>query len=282
MKKSPNASAETEFVWRRIMQKMWLKRKVAMTVWLILMLSFCWGLQLQAGDNDSVIVFAAASTTDALTEIGKLFVEQKTGEFVPSFASSSTLAKQIENGAPANILVSANEKWMDYLQEKKLIAPDSRFDLLGNRMVLIAPIDSKIDKVAIESGFNFDALLGDGRLAMGDPDHVPAGTYAKQALEKLEVWQSVADKVARTKDVRAALALVERGEAPLGVVYATDAAMTDRVKVVGVFPEDSHPPIVYPVALVAGQETPIAKKFMDLLKSAEAKTIFEKFGFTVR
>ncbi len=231
---------------------------------------------------EKVTVFAAASTTNALTDIGKLFVEKKLGEFTPSFASSSTLAKQIEGGAPANIFLSANEEWMDYLEEKKLIDVATRSNLLSNKIVLIAPADSKLSKVDISANFDLAKLLAGGKLAMGDPDHVPVGMYGKTALEKLGAWQGVEGNVARAKDVRAALALVERGEAPLGIVYATDAAITDKVKVVGIFPEDSHPPIAYPIALVAGAETPAAKSFLELLKTTEARVIFEKYGFTVR
>lgn len=230
---------------------------------------------------DTVTVFAAASTTNAVTDIIDLFQKNQGSPVTPSFASSSTLAKQIENGAPAQIYISANRKWMDYLEEKALIAPDTRIDLLGNRIVLIAPAGS-IPKVDIGPGFDLAALLGDGKLSMGDPDHVPAGIYGRQALEKLGVWSAVQDKVARSKDVRAALMLVERAEAPLGVVYATDAAISDKVTVAGVFPEDSHPAIVYPVALVKGADTPTAKKFFDFLKTPEAKAIFEKYGFSVR
>ncbi len=263
------------------MRAMWLKREITLMVACTLILVVGLAARSRAEQSNSVIVFSAASTTNAVSDIGKLFAGQKMGEVLPSFASSSTLAKQIENGAPANVYISANKKWMDYLEEKKMIDANSRFDLLGNRIVLIAPADSEIDKVAIGAGIDLAGLLRDGRLAMGDPDHVPAGIYGKQALEKLNAWESIKDKVARAKDVRAALALVERGEALLGVVYATDAAITDKVKVVGVFPEDSHPPIVYPAALVAGGETPAAKTFLDFLKTPEAKNVFEKYGFTV-
>ncbi len=235
---------------------------------------------VQAAEPDSVTVFAAASTTNAITDIGKMFTDKKMGKFVPSFASSSTLAKQIENGAPANVFVSANQQWMNYLADKKMIVPSSRFDLLRNRIVLIAPADSKTKKVEIGPGFDLVKLLGDGRLAMGDPDHVPAGIYGKQALEKLGTWKNVEPKVARSKDVRAALALVERGETPFGIVYATDAAISSKVKVVGIFPENTHPPIVYPVAIVAGKDTATAQSFLKLLKTREAKAVFEKYGFT--
>ena len=245
-------------------------------------LVFLWALGSRAvAADEKVIVFAAASTNNALTDIGKIFMEKKMGEFTPSFASSSTLAKQIENGAPANIFLSADQKWMDYLAEKKMIDAASRTDLLGNRLVLIAPADSKLESLSVTSTLKLSELLADGKLAMGDPDHVPAGIYGKKALESLNLWQSIQDRVARAEDVRAALLLVERGEAPLGIVYATDAAISDKVKVVGIFPEDSHPPVIYPVAAVAGQDTPAARRFLSFLKSPEAKAIFEKYGFSV-
>jgi len=259
-----------------------LKLKAPVVLGWILMLVVGLSAQVRAEQLESVTVFAAASTTNALTDIGKLFEDQKMGKLIASFASSSTLAKQIENGAPANIYLSASNEWMEYLEEKKMIDGKSRFDLLGNRIVLIAPADGKLDEVTIDTGFDLAGLLGDGRLAMGDPDHVPAGIYGKKSLEKLVAWENIKDKVARCKDVRAALALVERGEAPFGVVYATDAAMSAKVKVVGLFPEGSHPPIVYPVALVAGGETPVARRFLDFLKTSQAKRIFEQYGFTVR
>ncbi len=257
-------------------------RKMLLTAILTLTLALGFQATARGSELETVTVFAAASTTDAINDIGKMFSDKRMGKFVPSFASSSTLAKQIENGAPANVFISADQKWMDYLAEKKMIVPASRVDLLGNRIVLIAPADSPAQKVEIRPGFELVRLLGDGRLAMGDPDHVPVGTYGKQALEKLGIWKDVEPKVARSKDVRAALTLVERGEAPFGVVYATDAAITDKVKVVGTFPEDTHPPIVYPAALVIGKDTPGAKSFLNLLKGKEARAVFEKYGFTVQ
>ncbi len=226
-------------------------------------------------------VFAAASLTNALNDIGKLFVKNEKSSFRASYLSSSTLAEQIENGAPANVFISADEKWMDYLAAKKLIDPATRMNLLGNRLVLIAPANSGIDKVDITRGFNLAGLLAGGKLSMGDPAHVPAGIYGKQALEALGVWKSVADSVARASDVRAALVLVERGEAPLGVVYATDAAITGKVKVVGVFPASSYAPVVYPAALVTGHESPAARSFLKFLKAPQALAIFKKYGFTV-
>ncbi len=235
-----------------------------------------------AGESDKVTVFAAASTTNAITDIAVMFQKKKQGKVTHSFASSSTLAKQIANGAPADVYLSANPKWMNFLVDKKMIEPKTRFDLLGNSIVLIAPKDGPVNKVKIAPKFDLAKLLGDGKLAMGDPAHVPAGIYGKKAMEKLGVWASVEPKVARSKDVRAALALVERGEAPFGQVYATDAAISKKVKVVGVFPKDSHPPIVYPVALVQGHATLSAKGFLEFLKSPEAKSVFQKYGFTVR
>lgn len=234
-----------------------------------------------SAEGEIVTVFAAASTTNAISDIGALFVERKLGGFLPSFAASSTLAKQIENGAPAAVYVSANRRWMDYLEEKDLIDPASRYNLLGNRIVLIAPIGNPLDKVNIEPNFKLDALLDGGYLAMGDPDHVPAGIYGKQALEALGVWDHIRNRVARQKDVRSALALVEREEVSLGVVYATDAAVTKKVKVVAIFPESSHSAIVYPVALVKGGETPAAKRFLEFLTSGDARAVFEKYGFTI-
>jgi len=230
---------------------------------------------------DSVTVFAAASTTNAVTDAGERFQENEKVRFVPSFASSSTLAKQIEQGAPADVYISANKKWMDYLEEKGLVDASSRFDLLGNRIVLVAPAGSGL-KVDVRPDLDLAKLLGDGRLAMGDPDHVPAGMYGKAALESLGIWPKVEGKLARAKDVRAALTLVERGEVPLGVVYATDAAIADKVEVAGVFPEDSHPAIVYPVALVAHSDNPAGRTFLEYLRAPEVAAVFEKYGFTVR
>ena len=246
-----------------------------------LVLAFTTAGMTPARAADAVTVYAAASTTNAVTDIGRLFAEKKMGVIKTSFASSSTLAVQIENGAPASIFISANKKWMDYLEKKKRIDPATRTDLLGNRIVLIAPADSKTGNVTLKAGFDLSGLLGNSMLAMGNPDYVPAGIYGKQALEHLGVWKRVRDRIAGAKDVRAALALVERGEASLGVVYATDAAITGKVRVIGTFPENSHPPIVYPVAMVAGNETPGAKRFLEFLKTSAARAIFEKYGFFV-
>ncbi|WP_028322330.1 molybdate ABC transporter substrate-binding protein [Desulfatiglans anilini] len=242
------------------------------------------GLALENGTaQGEVVVFAAASTTNAVTEIAYLFAARGLGRITTSFASSSTLAKQIASGAPANVYLSANEKWMDFLEEKGAIEEASRFDLLGNRLVLIAPVQSPIRTVDVKKGLDLATLLGrDGRLSTGDPEHVPVGIYAKQAMESLGLWDQVKDRLAPMKDVRAALVLVERAEAPLGVVYATDAAISKKVRIVGAFPLESHPPIVYPVAAVAGQKTDAAARFLDFLETPEARTVFEKYGFEVR
>ncbi len=233
----------------------------------------------QTAESNAVAVFAAASTTNAINEIAKLFESKGLGKVTLVLASSSTLAKQIEKGAPANVFISADEPWMNYLEKLNLIQASSRVDLLGNSLVLIAPVNSRTQKVDIKPKFDLVALLGDGRLAVGDPDHVPAGKYAKGALQKLDVWTEIESKLARAADVRGALKLVEHGETPFGIVYSTDAAITTKVKVVGMFPSNSHSKIIYPAALVTGKVTPAAKKFLDFLKTPEAKAIFEKYGF---
>ena len=251
-------------------------------VGLLLMVMGLFAVQAAAADQE-VVVFAAASTTNAIADIGELYAAKGAGPIKTSFASSSTLAKQIASGAPADVYLSANKKWMDFLEKKNAVDKATRFDLLGNRIVLIAPLKSSIDKVQVNDALDLAALLGsDGRLSMGDPDHVPAGMYGKKAMEKLGLWNQVQGRLAPMKDVRAALVLVERGEAPLGQVYATDAAISKKVRVVGMFPTASHPPIVYPVAAVAGGKANAAAAFLDFLKSAEAKAVFAKYGFEVR
>ncbi|SMC97452.1 molybdate transport system substrate-binding protein [Desulfocicer vacuolatum DSM 3385] len=232
--------------------------------------------------NKSVIVFSAGSTTNAVTDIAALFSQTKGIKAVTSFASSSTLARQIDKGAPAQVYISANKKWMDYLEKQALIEPGTRFNLLSNRLVLIAPHDSTLSDVTIEKGFPLATLIGSGHMAMGDPDHVPSGIYGKKAMENLKVWESVKNKIVRSKDVRAALALVARGEVPVGQVYATDAAISAKVKTIADFPVDSHPAIVYPAAIIAGQKTPEARAFLLFLSSPEAGNIFKKYGFSVK
>jgi len=226
-----------------------------------------------------VIVFAAASLKTALDAIDAKWQNDTGKHAVVSYAASSTLAKQIENGAPADIFISADLKWMDYLQQHNLIDPKTRVDLLGNSLVLIAPEDSPV-KVTIGPGFPLAKLLGGGHLAMADPAAVPAGLYGKAALTKLGVWPSVAGRVAAAENVRAALALVARGEALLGIVYRTDAAVEPGVRIVATFPADALPPIVYPMALTKTAQ-PDAAALAAYLRSAAAGKLFEAQGFTV-
>jgi molybdate transport system substrate-binding protein len=229
----------------------------------------------------TLTVFAAASLTDAMKDISVMWV--KAGHEAPrmSFGSSSTLAQQIEQGAPVNVFASADEKWMDYLAKANLIAPDTRHDLLGNDLVLIVPATHPTH-VDIGPGFDFAALLGpDGRLSVGDPAHVPAGIYAEQALRKLGAWDKVAPHLADAPDVRSALLLVERGEAPAGVVYATDAAVSKAVMIAGVFPDSSHDPVTYPFAVIKAGDTPEARAFMGFLSTPAAREVWVKRGFKV-
>ena len=227
-----------------------------------------------------VTVFAAASLKNALDEIATAWKAESGKEATISYAASSALAKQIEEGAPADVFVSADVPWMDYLAERGLVKKDSVVQLLGNRLVLVAPADSAAD-LEIASGFDLLGALGDGRLAIGQVDSVPAGRYGREALTTLGVWDSVAGHVAQAENVRAALALVATGEAPFGIVYETDANADKSVKIVGVFPEDSHAPIVYPAAVTAEADSVDADAFMAFLRTETAATHFEKQGFTV-
>ena len=227
----------------------------------------------------SIVVFAAASMKNALDDIDAAFSKQSGIKVVASYAASSALMKQIEQGAPADVFLSADIDWMDYGAQRNLIKTDTRINLLGNRLVLIAPKDSKIGDVSIGPGFDLAGLAGNGRIATGDVRAVPVGLYAKAALEKLGVWASVEQKMAMAENVRAALVLVARGEAPLGIVYETDAKIDPGVKIVGIFPEDSHPPIVYPVALTANAK-PEAAQYLKFLRTGAAKSIFEHYGFS--
>jgi molybdate transport system substrate-binding protein len=230
--------------------------------------------------EDTVTVFAAASLKNALDGINSI-CEAEVGEKATiSYAASSALAKQIEQGAPADVFFSADLDWMNYLDERKLIDRETETQLLGNSIVLVAPADSS---AAIDIAPNFDlaTLVGDGKLAMANVDAVPAGKYGKAALEKLGVWGSIEGKVAQAENVRAALALVSTGEAPLGIVYKTDAAADKKVKTIGTFPADSHKPIVYPVAQTAGSKDDDTPAFLKCLQSAKAKALFEEQGFTV-
>jgi molybdate transport system substrate-binding protein len=237
-------------------------------------------VQADGAEKKPITVFAAASMKNALDEVDSLFATRSGIKVVASYAASSALMKQIEQGSPADVFLSADTDWMDYGTKQGLIKNNTRKNLLGNRLVLIAPKDSKIDKVTITPGFDLAALIGDGRLATGDVRAVPAGLYAKAALEKLGVWSSIESKLAMAENVRAALVLVARGEAPLGIVYETDAKVDPSVKIVGVFPEDSHPPIIYPVALTKNAK-PEAAQYLAFLTTPEAKAVFERYGFRV-
>src|SRR6266404_8750497 len=231
-----------------------------------------------AKDN-SLTVFAAASMKNALDDIDAAYTAKTGVKVVASYAASSALAKQIEQGAPADIFVSADTDWMDYAIAKKTIYEPTRVNLLGNSIVLIAPKESTIDNVTIGPGFDLAKLAGDGKIATGDVKAVPVGKYARAALEKLGAWQAAAPKFAMTESVRAALTLVARGEAALGIVYATDAKVEPGVKVVGAFPADSHPAILYPVAATVTAK-PDAADYLAFLRSPAAKAIFERYGFT--
>jgi len=232
-----------------------------------------------AGQDRTVTVFAAASLTDSLKQAADAY-KARTGTAVTlSFNASSTLARQIEQGAPADVFFSADTDWMDYLKKAGQIAPGTRRDLLGNRLVLVAATDAKpVPRIA--PGFDLAGALGNGKLAMADPASVPAGKYGKAALTALGVWDKVAAKVVQAENVRVALEYVARGEAPFGIVYATDAKVAP-VKVVGTFPENSHPPIIYPIALTKAA-SPAARAFLTFLEGPEARAIFEKAGFTAR
>ncbi|SRR5579859_389609 len=225
-----------------------------------------------------ITVFAAASLTDALGELGKAYEAQGKGKVIASFASSSDLARQIEHGAPADLFISADQQWADYLDQRGLLDKASRLDLLRNELVLVAPADSAVP-LTIGPNFKLADVLGDGRLAVGDPDHVPAGIYAHQALESLGVWASVEPKLARAGSVRAALLFVERGDCALGIVYRSDAQSDPKVKIVGTFPASSHSPVVYPAALVAGHHDEAAVGFLHFLTTPEAGAVFRRFGF---
>lgn len=257
-------------------------RSLSLILPLLMVFPAGWTAGGPTATSEPVIVFAAASTTNAMMDCIDAYAGHYQGDVVTSFASSSTLAKQIDNGAPAHIYLSANIKWMDYLAQKDLLVPGSRINLLGNRIVLIEPLSGAIQKIDVKPGFSLVEALGDSRLAIGDPDHVPAGIYGKQAFVFLGVWEQVKSRLAPMKDVRAVLSLVERGEVPLGQVYATDAAVAKKVRIVGTFPADSHSSIIYPVAVIKGRLNPDVERFMDFLRSPQSADVFKGYGFEVR
>lgn len=237
-------------------------------------------LPLQAWAQQ-VTVFAAASLTDAMKDISTQWTAAGHQPLVLSFGASSTLARQVEQGAPANVFASADEKWMDYLVDKKLIAEGTRKSLLGNDLVLVVAADKPMH-VTISKSFDLAGLLGaNGRLATGDPAHVPVGIYAEQALKKLGMWESISPKLARTEDVRGALLLVERGEAPAGIVYTTDAAVSKAVMVAGTFPAESHDPVSYPFAITKSGDNAEARALLGFLTGPAARAVFVQRGFKV-
>ncbi|WP_336997588.1 molybdate ABC transporter substrate-binding protein [Leclercia sp. M50] len=231
-------------------------------------------------DEGKITVFAAASLTNAMQDIAAVYKKETNVDVVSSFASSSTLARQIEAGAPADLFISADQKWMDYAVDKKAVDAASRVTLLGNSLVVVAPKASAQGEVAINKETPWSSLLKGGRLAVGDPEHVPAGIYAKEALQKLGAWETLAPELAPAEDVRGALALVARNEAPLGIVYGSDAVAEKGVKVVGTFPEDSHKKVEYPVAIIDGHKNATVSAFYDYLKGPQASAIFKRYGFT--
>ncbi len=245
------------------------------------LLALCLLLAPLTARAQELTVFAAARLTDATKDVSAQWVQAGHQPLRMSFGSSSTLARQIEQGAPANLFASADQKWMDYLADKKLIIPETRKDLLGNDLVLVVPADTP-QHVTIGPNFNLVGMLGlNGRVATGDPAHVPVGIYAEQALKKLGIWDAVLPHLARTADVRAALLLVERGEAPAGIVYATDAAVSKAVMIAGIFPANSHDPVSYPFAVTKSGDTPEARALMTFLAGPQARAIFARRGFKV-
>ena len=246
---------------------------------LLLLLGSASSVSASAQDA-KLVIFAAASLKDALDEVNAAFQHEKGQDTATSYAASSTLAKQIEAAAPADIFISADLDWMDYLAKRNLVKLETRANLLGNRLVLIAPVNSAV-QLAIGPNFLLAAALGNGRLAIADPNSVPAGKYGKAALEALGAWSSVADRLAPAENVRATLALVSRGETPLGIVYQTDGDADKGVKIVDTFPENTHPPIIYPIAVVTSSTNPATVDYLAYLKSPVARGIFEKNGFTV-
>ncbi|WP_242111601.1 molybdate ABC transporter substrate-binding protein [Luteimonas aquatica] len=251
---------------------------------LLLALSLCCAAAAHAAESADapLTVFAAASLKESMDEAAASFQKAQGPAVRVSYGGSSALARQIEQGAPADVFVSADLDWMDTLQKQNLIDVATRHDLLGNTLVLIAPAASAARAPALEHGADLRPLLGEGRIALALTESVPAGKYAKAAFTSLGMWQALQPRVAEAENVRAALLLVARGEAPLGVVYGSDAKAEPRVRVLATFPADSHPQIVYPVARLKASTHPKAAAFVRWLQSAEATAIFRKHGFTVR
>jgi len=253
-----------------------MPRLAAIVASVVLALSAAFASSAATGAD--VTVFAAASIKEALDEQARQFAANTRNKVIVSYGASNALAKQIDAAAPADIFISADLDWMDYVGQRNLIAPGMRFNLLRNTLVLIAPASSKAT-LQIAPGFGLATALGTEKLAMANPDSVPAGKYGKSALEKLGVWASIERQVARAENVRAALALVSRGEASFGIVYSTDALSDKGVKIVDTFPADSYPPIIYPAALLVSSKSAAARPLLDYLRSAPARSVWEKYGF---
>jgi len=246
--------------------------------WLGFTAGLCaWPAPCFAADRPDILVFAAASLTDAVLALADGFGKSSGITVRTSFAASSALARQIESGAPADVFFPADQDWMDYLQNRGLIRADSRRDVLGNRLVLVVPATSTL-ALRIGTGSALPAALGAGHWVTGDPDSVPVGRYARAALQRLGVWDALTPGLVRADNVRAALTLVARGEVAFGVVYATDAMIEPKVRVADVFPADLHPPIVYPIALTKGAVASAAT-FLTFVRGPEAAIVFRKFGF---
>jgi molybdate transport system substrate-binding protein len=237
-----------------------------------------WAGLTHAARSDTVTVFAAASTNLVISAVNALYTEMGFGDARASFASSGSLAQQIVNGAPADVFVSANIRWMDHLAEQGAIVAESRVTLASNRLVLIVPAASSLE-LAAAPGFPLAERLGEGKLAIADPDHAPVGAYGKAALDALGLWRDVEGKLARTQNTRAAVALVERGEAAAGLVYSTDAKPDSRVRIAAMFPESTHPPIRYEVAIVAGHDDGATRRYFELLTSPATGAILTAHGF---
>lgn len=240
----------------------------------------CAGIANGAESKEPLIVFAAASLTDAMTEIGAAFTRETGVPIKNSFAASSALARQVESGAPAGVFFSADEEWMDYLEKKNLLAAGTRRNLLANQLVLVVPSDSKVKSVRLDSAHSFLSAVRGAHIATGDPDSVPVGRYAKAALTKLGAWGQVAPQLVRADNVRSALMFVARGEAPFGIVYLTDAKVEKNVKLAGTFPSALHAPIRYPIAVTARGDAH-ARRFASFVSSKDAIAIFEKYGFSI-
>ena len=247
----------------------------------ILGLFACGALAPQpAAASETLSVFAAASMRNALDDVNVAFRKTNGIKIVASYAATSAVVKQIEQGAPADVFIAADLNWMGYAVAHKLVKPETRVDLLGNRLVMVAAKDSRLSHVDIVNGLDIRQLAGDGRIAVANVAAVPAGLYARAALESLGVWPVAEPKLAQAENVRAALAYVARGETAIGIVYETDARVEPDVKIIGVFPESSHPPIIYPVAETADTKNSQVARYLSFLRSNAAKAIFEKYGFS--